>query len=83
MRILITNDDGVDAPGIAVMREIAAEIPFAAYETYLPRRTSYQTAQLNGWKSIPFAHRADLIKLAMEVARSILAEASDGRIVGQ
>ena len=26
MRILITNDDGVDAPGIAVMREIAAEI---------------------------------------------------------
>ena len=23
-RILITNDDGVDAPGIAVMREIAA-----------------------------------------------------------
>lgn len=26
MRILITNDDGVDAPGLAVMREIAAEI---------------------------------------------------------
>jgi 5'-nucleotidase len=26
LRILITNDDGVDAPGIAVMREIAAEI---------------------------------------------------------
>jgi 5'-nucleotidase len=26
VRILITNDDGVDAPGIAVMREIAAEI---------------------------------------------------------
>lgn len=26
MRILITNDDGVDAPGIAVMREIAAEL---------------------------------------------------------
>ncbi|MGV3490691.1 MAG: 5'/3'-nucleotidase SurE [Devosia sp.] len=26
MRILITNDDGIDAPGIAVMREIAAEI---------------------------------------------------------
>jgi 5'-nucleotidase len=25
-RILITNDDGVDAPGIAVMREIAAEL---------------------------------------------------------
>lgn len=25
-RILITNDDGVDAPGIAVMRQIAAEI---------------------------------------------------------
>jgi len=26
LRILITNDDGVDAPGIALMREIAAEI---------------------------------------------------------
>jgi len=26
VRILITNDDGVDAPGIAVMRQIAAEI---------------------------------------------------------
>ena len=26
LRILITNDDGVDAPGIAVMREIAAAI---------------------------------------------------------
>ena len=26
MRILITNDDGVDAPGLAVMREIAAEL---------------------------------------------------------
>lgn len=26
LRILITNDDGVDAPGIAIMREIAAEI---------------------------------------------------------
>ena len=25
-RILITNDDGVDAPGLAVMREIAAEL---------------------------------------------------------
>ena len=26
MRILITNDDGVDAPGIAIMREIAADL---------------------------------------------------------
>ncbi|MGC4077482.1 MAG: 5'/3'-nucleotidase SurE [Rubrivivax sp.] len=26
MRILITNDDGVDAPGIAIMRQIAAEL---------------------------------------------------------
>jgi 5'-nucleotidase len=26
LRILITNDDGVDAPGIAVMQEIAAEL---------------------------------------------------------
>lgn len=26
MRILITNDDGVDAPGIAVMQQIAAEL---------------------------------------------------------
>jgi 5'-nucleotidase len=26
VRILITNDDGVDAPGIAIMREIAAEL---------------------------------------------------------
>src|SRR5690606_3125751 len=26
LRILITNDDGVDAPGIAVMEEIAREI---------------------------------------------------------
>jgi 5'-nucleotidase len=26
VRILITNDDGVDAPGIAVMRQIAAEL---------------------------------------------------------
>src|SRR5690349_19938311 len=26
MRILITNDDGVDAPGIAVMQEIAREL---------------------------------------------------------
>ena len=26
MRILITNDDGIDAPGIAVMRKIAAAI---------------------------------------------------------
>jgi 5'-nucleotidase len=26
MRILITNDDGVDAPGIAVMREVAAQL---------------------------------------------------------
>jgi 5'-nucleotidase len=26
LRILITNDDGIDAPGLAVMREIAAEV---------------------------------------------------------
>ena len=26
MRILITNDDGIDAPGLAVMQEIAAEV---------------------------------------------------------
>ncbi len=26
MRILITNDDGIDAPGLAVMREIAASV---------------------------------------------------------
>jgi len=26
LRILITNDDGIDAPGLAVMREIAAEL---------------------------------------------------------
>ena len=26
MRILITNDDGVDAPGIKVMQQIAAEL---------------------------------------------------------
>ena len=26
MRILLTNDDGINAPGLAVLEEIAAEI---------------------------------------------------------
>ena len=26
MRILLTNDDGIDAPGLAILREIAAEL---------------------------------------------------------
>ena len=26
MKILITNDDGIDAPGLAIMRKIAAAI---------------------------------------------------------
>ncbi len=53
------------------MPEIAKEIPFPLITRYLTRRTSYQVAQLQGWKSIPLAHRTEVIGVAMEIALAL------------
>jgi cellulose biosynthesis protein BcsQ len=50
---------------------IAKELPFPAFKSFLVRRTAYQTAQLQGWKSIPATLREEVIQLAMELARSL------------
>lgn len=53
------------------MPEIAKEIPFPAFKNFLIRRTAYQVAQLQGWKSIPAKHREEVIRLTMEVAAAL------------
>jgi chromosome partitioning protein len=53
------------------MPAIARELPFPAFKSFLVRRTAYQTAQLQGWKSIPAALREEVIQVAMELARSL------------
>lgn len=65
------------------MSEIANDIPFPRFSTYLIRRTSYQVAQLQGWKSIPANHRAEIVKLAMELANALPVREADSRTVGQ
>ncbi len=50
---------------------IAKELPFPAFKSFLVRRTPYQTAQLQGWKSIPATLREEVIQVAMELARSL------------
>jgi len=62
------------------MPGIAKELPFPAFENFIIRRTAYQTAQLQGWRSIPSASREDFIKVAMELAR-LLFQSSDNRKV--
>jgi len=52
----------------AEMPGIAKELPFPTFENFIVRRTAYQTAQLQGWRSIPSAYREDFIKVAMELA---------------
>ena len=52
----------------AEMSGIAKELPFPVFKNFIVRRTAYQTAQLQGWRSIPSAFREDVIKVAMEVA---------------
>jgi chromosome partitioning protein len=61
----------------AEMPEIAKEIPFPALKHYLIRRTAYQAAQLQGWKSIPFQHREDVILVAVELARLLPKPSSE------
>ena len=42
MRILLSNDDGIDAPGIHALRQIADELagPVARYGSWRPRPTA-------------------------------------------
>jgi chromosome partitioning protein len=53
------------------MPAIAKELPFPAFKNFLVRRTPYQTAQLQGWKSIPATLREEVIRLAVELARAL------------
>lgn len=59
------------------MPEIAREIPFPAFNHHLIRRTAYQVAQLRGWKSIPLAHREEVIQVAMELAMALPVPSSE------
>ena len=61
------------------MPAIAKELPFPAFKNYLARRTPYQTAQLQGWKSIPAPLREEVIRLAMEVAQALPQPAPVGQ----
>ena len=53
------------------MPAIAKELPFPTFKNFLVRRTSYQTAQVQGWKSIPAALREEVVRLAVELARAL------------
>lgn len=64
------------------MKEISADIPFPAFDTYLVRRTSYQVAQLRGWGSIPAPHREDVVRLTMELVRALPKSEERRRAVG-
>jgi chromosome partitioning protein len=55
------------------MPNIAKELPFPSFEHFIIRRTAYQTAQLQGWRSIPAANREDFVKVAIELARHMPA----------
>jgi broad specificity polyphosphatase/5'/3'-nucleotidase SurE len=44
LKILITNDDGIDAPGLAVMREIAAAISSRPTATRVGQGTASPSA---------------------------------------
>jgi len=53
--------------------EIAKDIPIPAFKNYLIRRTAYQVAQLQGWKSIPAALRQEVLQVAVELAATLPA----------
>lgn len=59
------------------MPEIAKEIPFPAFKHYLIRRTAYQVAQLQGWKSIPARQREEIIQVALELVMALPVLSSD------
>lgn len=62
------------------LTEIAKEIPFPAFKHFLIRRTAYQTTQLYGWRALPPLHRAEVFKIATELANLLQ---SDCQTVGQ
>lgn len=62
------------------MAEMAKEIPFPVFKNFLVRRTAYQTAQLYGWRALQPLHRAEIIKVATELAELLL---SDNPTVGR
>ncbi len=53
------------------MAGIAKEIPFPTLNNYLVRRTAYQVAQLQGWRSIPSVFREEVIRVTTELARAL------------
>jgi chromosome partitioning protein len=53
------------------MPTIAKEIPFPAFKNFIGRRTAYQTAQLQGWRSIPAALREDVVRVTTELALAL------------
>jgi chromosome partitioning protein len=53
------------------MPAIAKEIPFPAFKNFIGRRTAYQTAQLQGWRSIPASLREDVVRVATELALTL------------
>jgi len=59
------------------MPETAKEIPFPALKHFLVRRTAYQTAQLYGWRALPLLHREEVLKVAIELARTASITKSD------
>jgi chromosome partitioning protein len=55
------------------MPSIAKEIPFPTFKQYLTRLTSYQVAQLVGWKGLPLKPREESLKIAIEIVRDFFA----------
>jgi len=49
------------------MPQIAKEIPFPSFSSYITRLTTYQVAQISGWQSIPAKHRENIIQVAIEI----------------
>ena len=47
--------------------QLAASLPFPCLKHYLYQRTAFQVAQLEGWRSMPPAARAEIFEIAKEL----------------
>lgn len=63
--------------------EVAKDLPFKPFQTYLARRIAYQAAQLHGWKALPADLRSEALSLAMEIMSATPQLMSDNQAVRQ
>lgn len=65
------------------MENIAKEIPFPKLKHYLTRATTYQVAQLGGWRTLAAKQREDVIQITIELMSVDLAKKQVTASVGQ